>query len=150
VPRYLAQKDRVGCGCSLRAWSGLECRAGWSTTRSGDGSVRSSVTGSMQACTGHRDSTVRLKVLLRMCGRGQEGPKHVDSMELRWQSYSPGTTSGAIPTVAWAGVAGEGLGKLPVTEVELLRGLAGTEVQRGGGSAVVQGALRGGARWRWH
>jgi hypothetical protein len=33
-------------------------------------------------------------------------------------------SSGAIPAVAWAGVAGEGLGKLPGTEVELLRGLA--------------------------
>jgi hypothetical protein len=108
------------------------------------------VTGSMQACARLRDSKVRLKVLLWMCGRGQEGPKHAGGMELRWRSYSSAATSGAIPAVAWARVAGEGLGKLPGTEAELLRGLAGTEVQQGGGSAVVQEALRGGSRWRWH
>jgi hypothetical protein len=55
-------------------------------------------------------------------------------------------SSGAIPAVARAGVTGEGLGKLPGTEAELLRGLAGVEVQRGSGSTVEQGVLRGGAR----
>jgi hypothetical protein len=85
-----------------------------------------------------------------MCGRGQEGPKHAGGMELRWRSYSPAATSGAIPAIARAVVAGEGLGKLPGTKVEVLRGLAGTEVQRGGGSAVVQEALCGGARRRRH
>jgi hypothetical protein len=56
---------------------------------------------------------------------------------------------GAIPAVARARVTGEGLGKLPGTEVELLRGLAGAGVQRGGRSTVRQGALRGGASGRW-
>jgi hypothetical protein len=58
-------------------------------------------------------------------------------------------SSSAIPAVARAGVAGEGLGKLRGIKAELLRGLARAEVQRGGGSAVEQGVLRGGARRRW-
>jgi hypothetical protein len=38
-------------------------------------------------------------------------------------------SAGAIPAVARAGVAGEGLKKLPGTEAELLQGLARAEVQ---------------------
>jgi hypothetical protein len=58
----------------------------------------------------------------------------------RWQ------TSGAIPVVARAGVAGGELGELPGGEVKLMRALAGSGAQQGGRSMVEQGALRGGAR----
>jgi hypothetical protein len=58
-------------------------------------------------------------------------------------------SSGAISTIAGAEVEGGGLGKLPSVEEKLRWGLAGAGVQRCGGSAVAQGALRNGASRRW-
>jgi hypothetical protein len=55
---------------------------------------------------------------------------------------------GAIPAVARAAVAGGELGELPGGEAKLMRGLAGAEVQRGGGSATEQEMLHGGASVR--
>jgi hypothetical protein len=60
-----------------------------------------------------------------------------------------GGNVGAILAVARAGVAGGELGELPGGEAKLMRGLAGAEVQRGGGSAVAQEMLHGGTSGRW-
>jgi hypothetical protein len=95
------------------------------------------------------DSTGRLVVLLRWRYWGQEGRGTTGGEGSRWRSKIPAATSGAIPAVARAGVAGEGLGKLPGTEAELLRALAGSRAQQGGRSTVGQGALRGGASGWW-
>jgi hypothetical protein len=93
--------------------------------------------------------TGRLVVLLRRCYGGHKGREATGGEELRVQSNSPVAVLGAIPAVARAGVAGEGLAKLPGTEVELLWGLARAGVQRGSRCTVRQGALRGGASGRW-
>jgi hypothetical protein len=61
-------------------------------------------------------------------------------------SNSATAVLGAIPAVARAGVADEGLGELPGGEAKLMRALAGSGVQQGGRSKVEQGVLRGGAR----
>jgi hypothetical protein len=44
------------------------------------------------------------------------------------------------------GVTGGELGELPGSEAKLMRTLAGSGAQQGGGFAVVQGVLRGGTR----
>jgi hypothetical protein len=67
---------------------------------------------------------------------------------MRWRSVSPAAVLGAIPIVAWAGVADEGLGELPGTQAELTWGLAGAGVRRSGGSTAEQEARCGGARWQ--
>jgi hypothetical protein len=56
--------------------------------------------------------------------------------EYRWRS------AGAIPAIARAGVAGEGLEKLPGTEAELLWGLARVEMQRNCRTMAEQRRLR--------
>jgi hypothetical protein len=90
----------------------------------------------LQRSSGLLDSTGPLVVLLRRCYWGQEGRVTTGDEGSRWRSKIPAATFGAIPAVAQAEVACEGLGKLPGTKVELLRGLVGVEVQRGGGSTV--------------
>jgi hypothetical protein len=66
--------------------------------------------------------------------------------ESRRRSFSPAVVLGAIPAVTRAGVTSEGLGKLPGTEVELMRGLAMTEMQQGDRTTAGQRARCGGAR----
>jgi hypothetical protein len=103
----------------------------------------------MQGVPGLLDSTGRLVVFPRRSYWGQEGRGTTGAKESRWRSKLPAATSGEIPAVARAGVAGEGLGELPGTEAELLRALAGSGAQQGGRSTVGQGALRGGASGQW-
>jgi hypothetical protein len=105
----------------------------------------------MQGFPGLLGSTGRLVVLLRRCYRGQEGRGTTGGEGSRWRSKLLAAvlgSSGAIPMIAGAEVEGGGLGKLPGVEEKLRWGLAGAGVQRCGGSAVVQGALRGGASGR--
>jgi hypothetical protein len=102
----------------------------------------------MQGISGLLDSTGRLVKLLQRCYRSQEGRGTSGSEESRCRSNLPAATSGAIPAVARAVVAGGELGELPGGEAKPIRALAGSGVQRSGGSMVEQGALRGGASGR--
>jgi hypothetical protein len=90
----------------------------------------------MQGISGLLDSTVRLGEDPRRCYGGQEGRGTTDGEGSRWRSKLLAATSGEIPAVARSGVAGEGFGKLPVTEAELLRALAGSGAQQCGRSTV--------------
>jgi hypothetical protein len=100
----------------------------------------------MQGVSGLLIPTGRLVVFLRRCYEGQEGREATCDEESRVQSNSLVAVLSAIPAVARAGVAGEGLGELPGGEAKLKRALAGSGVQQGGRSTVEQGVLRGGAR----
>jgi hypothetical protein len=92
----------------------------------------------MQGVFGLLITTGRLVVFLRRCYGGYDGRGITGGGESWWRSFSPAAVLGAIPAVARAGIAGEVLGELPGTQAELMRGLARTEMQRGGRSMVGQ------------
>jgi hypothetical protein len=64
---------------------------------------------------------------------------------MRWRSVSPVAVLGAIPIIARAVVADEGLGQLPGTQAELTWGLAGAGVRRSGEAAGLRRSRRLGA-----
>jgi hypothetical protein len=102
----------------------------------------------MQGASGLLIPTGQLVVFLRRCYGGQDGRGSTSGGELRWRSISLMVVLGAIPAIARAGVAGEGLGELPGTQAE-----ARVRVGRGWGAVErpvhgEAGALRGGARGR--
>jgi hypothetical protein len=77
---------------------------------------------------------------MRRCYGGYDDRGNTGGRDSRQRSFSPAAVLGAIPAAARAGVTVEGLGRLPGTKVELMRGLARTEMQRGDRSTVGQRA----------
>jgi hypothetical protein len=100
----------------------------------------------MQACSKLLIPSDRFVVFLRKCHGGYDDRGNTGSKESRRRSFSPASVLGAIPAVARAGVTVEGLRRLPGIEVELMRGLARTEMQRGDRTTAGQRARCGGAR----
>jgi hypothetical protein len=109
----------------------------------------------VQACSKLLIPSDRLVVFLRRCYGGFDDRGNTGGRELRRRSFSPAAVLRAILAVARAGVTVEGLGRLRGTEVELMRGLARTEMQRATGprrgrelGVAEQGGDGVGARWR--
>jgi hypothetical protein len=100
----------------------------------------------VQACSKLLIPSDRFVVFLRRSHGGYDNRGNTGSRESRLRSLSPVAVFGAILAVARAGVTVEGLGRLPGTEVELMRGLARTEMQRGDRTIAGQRARCGGAR----
>jgi hypothetical protein len=130
----------VGCGCSPRAWSGLDGRAEVSATLTGgrDGAALAGrVDAEVPRALGHRGSTRGVPVMVQP---GQEGLEITGGDEFRRRTDSPVVASGSIPAATRVGVTVAGLEKFPGGEAELLRGLAGARGQREGRSTVEQEA----------
>jgi hypothetical protein len=103
----------------------------------------------VQACSKLLIPSDRLVLFLQRCYGCYDDRGNTGGRESRRRSFSLAAVLGAIPAVAWAGVTVEGLGRLPGTKVELMRGLARTEMQRGDRTTAGQRARCGGARQRW-
>ena len=96
-------------------------------------------------------STVRLKVILRWCHRGQGGRETTGGEELSWRTDSPAAAARWNSGAARLGIEDGRLGRLPGCSAELLRWFTGVEVAWARVGTAVQRALRGraGRRWCW-
>jgi hypothetical protein len=94
----------------------------------------------MQGFSGLLIPTGRFSAELGSQGSDQHGRRNADGEDSRWRTDSPAAASGRNCGEVRVGGSIAGLEKLPGGEAELLRGLAGAEVQRNCQTMAEQGA----------